>query len=138
VNDLEHSEGYNGLQLRALSEQHSQPERARRHLQILRLRFSKNGTGWIDEQGEAVSRRDHLVQQLLGSRPGAALLAKPMNGPTAWLAMRDSNSKMSAQNIPLKTRTDFRELSCIVAETQLCLRGRCSIAEMAGIAAIFG
>jgi len=35
--------------------------------------------------------------------------------PTAWLGWEDSNSKMSAQNIPLKTRTDFREFSQIPA-----------------------
>ena len=31
--------------------------------------------------------------------------------PTAWLGMRDSNSEMSGQNIPLKGRTDFRRSS---------------------------
>jgi hypothetical protein len=34
---------------------------------------------------------------------------------TAWLGMRDSNSEMSAQNIPLKARTDFRESNRFLA-----------------------
>ena len=35
--------------------------------------------------------------------------------PTAWLGIRDSNSKMSAQIIPLKSRTDLRGSSRILA-----------------------
>jgi hypothetical protein len=35
--------------------------------------------------------------------------------PTAWLGMRDSNSEMSAQIIPLKGRTDSRKSSRILA-----------------------
>jgi hypothetical protein len=34
--------------------------------------------------------------------------------PTAWLGMKDSNSEMSSQNIPLKGRADFRECSRIL------------------------
>jgi hypothetical protein len=35
--------------------------------------------------------------------------------PTAWLGMKDSNSQMLPQIIPLKDRTDLRESSRILA-----------------------
>src|SRR5258708_29850761 len=42
-------------------------------------------------------------------------LDMPHRDQTAWLGWEDSNSEMSAQNIPLKTRTDFRESGRIPA-----------------------
>jgi hypothetical protein len=80
--------------------------------------------------------------------------------PTAWLGMKDSNSEMSPQNIPLKGRADFREsgrisprrlFACelrgwgyaaglrakISAETLVRVLVTRRMAEMAGIAAIF-
>jgi cyclopropane-fatty-acyl-phospholipid synthase len=45
--------------------------------------------------------------------PTSSILAQ--GDPTAWLRWSDSNPEMSAQNIPLKDRTDFQESSQILA-----------------------
>jgi hypothetical protein len=65
----------------------------------------------------AVLTEEELAIERIGLEAGplSQWLIFAAGDRTAWLGIRDSNSEMSPQIIPLKDRTDWRESSRILA-----------------------